>query len=298
MGKKYSEQSLSSGTNTHASRSREPLVFVVSSDKRYLESVLADCADVPDTYDVYPGIDALMTALADRDKIDLAFAIIVEKTGVMVDAPLLRLCKLDYPQLHYVMLLGECEQSSHIRFQSFGVQSVLLPPFSSVSLKDEISTALPNIPQFKRHPDLMKRGRVRLDFLIPSDLSYVLGVNYLVSTLLKEFGFPPADCRVNIPLACDEALTNAIIHGNHSDPDKKVNIQLYISASRIKLRIMDQGEGFDADTVDDPTEGEALLRPSGRGVYLLKTIMDSVEYKDGGRVVELEKTNASSAGSD
>jgi serine/threonine-protein kinase RsbW len=127
-------------------------------------------------------------------------------------------------------------------------------------------------------------------------LSYVLGVNHLVSMLLKEFSFPASDYRINIPLACDEAITNAIIHGNRSDTEKKVSIQIYVSFSRIKVRIRDQGEGFDAATVEDPTEGVNLLRPSGRGVYLMRSIMDTVEYREGGRVLELEKANANANG--
>ena len=57
-----------------------------------------------------------------------------------------------------------------------------------------------------------------------------------------------------------------------------------------------QGPGFDVNKVADPLEGENMMRSSGRGVYLMKSIMDNVKYKDGGRVVELEKTNTGSAG--
>jgi serine/threonine-protein kinase RsbW len=138
----------------------------------------------------------------------------------------------------------------------------------------------------------MRRSNVRMDFLIPSDLSYVIGVNYQISNLLKEFGFPPQDTRVNIPLACDEAITNAIVHGNRSDPARKVNIQVYVSPNRFRIRVRDEGDGFEVARVADPTHGEALLRPSGRGVYLMRNIMDVVEFKEGGRVVELEKKNA------
>ncbi|UCG50909.1 MAG: ATP-binding protein [Candidatus Latescibacterota bacterium] len=273
-------------------RTREPEVFVVSSDSQYAESILSQCRDVPKKYTVYDSIKGLMSALSKREKVNLAFAVIVEESGDSVDTPALRVCKLNFPQLYYIVMLEECRQQSNVRFQSLGVQSLLLPPFSEVSLKREIATALPNIPQFKRHPDLMSRGSVRLDFLIPSDLSYVLGVNHLISMLLKEFSFPASECRINIPLACDEALTNAIIHGNNSDPEKKVSIQIYISSSRIKLRIKDQGEGFDVDEVQNPTEGANVMRSSGRGVFLMKSIMDTVEYKDGGRVLELEKANS------
>jgi serine/threonine-protein kinase RsbW len=272
-------------------RARDPKVFFVSSDREYLESTMSQFEDVPGSYTVFESIGKLVETLAAPEKVELAFAVIVEKSGDAIDTPTLRTCKLNYPQLNYILILEECHQQNSVRFQSLGVQSILLPPFSEINLTREISTALPNIPQFKRSPDLMSRGSARLDFLIPSDLSYVLGVNHLISLLLKEFSFPPADTRINIPLACDEAITNAIVHGNKSDPNKKVSIQIYISSSRIKLRIKDQGEGFDVEGVDDPLEGDNLMRSSGRGVYLMKSIMDTVAYKDGGRVLELEKTN-------
>jgi len=295
MGKSYSDQTVSSSQAPSAG-ARDPQVFVVASDADYLESVLSQCRDVPDCPTAFCGLFPLMEALAKADKINLVFAIVVERTANSVDTLALRQCKLDFPQVNFILLVEECEQRCLVRFQSLGVQSVLLPPFSEVSLKREIATALPNIPQFKRHPDLSHRGSVRLDFLIPSDLSYVLGVNHLVSMLLKEFSFPAPEYRINIPLACDEAITNAIIHGNGSDPEKKVSIQIYISSSRIKVRIKDQGEGFDVASVADPTEGTNILRPSGRGVYLMRSIMGSVEYKEGGRVLELEKANASPNG--
>ena len=295
MGKKYSEQT--PATPESAQRPRAPLVFLVSSDRVYAESMMAQCAEVPDDYTFCADIQQLADALAELDSVPLAFALIVEKTCQPVDPLLLRTCKLDHPEINYVFMLEECEQSSFLRFQTIGVQNVILPPFDEVNLNSEIDTALPNIPQFKRNSDLMKRGLVRLDFSIPSDLQYVLGVNYLVALLLKEFGFPTSDYRINIPLVCDEALTNAILHGNNGDPAKKVGIQIYVSASRFKIRVKDQGQGFDVGEVGDPREERNIMRSSGRGVYLMKAIMDSVEYKEEGRVVELEKINNSSEGS-
>ncbi len=295
MGRKFSDQGT---TSIHAKShgARGPAVYVVSSDAAYLKAVLSSCLDIPDQYSVCSNISEMMSALAAADKLNVVFAIIVEKNVDAVDTLSLRTCKLDYPQVNFIIMLEECEQRCYIRFQSLGVQSILLGPYTEVSLRNEIATALPNIPQFKRHPDLPYRGSVRFDFLVPSDLSYVLGINHLVSTLLKEFSLPAADYRINIPLACDEAITNAMIHGNGSDIEKKVSIQIYISSSRIKLRIKDQGEGFDVDQVANPTDGENLMRSSGRGVYLMKSIMDTVEYKDGGRVLEIEKANTNSNG--
>jgi serine/threonine-protein kinase RsbW len=271
-------------------------VFIVATDPAFLDRVLSECEDAPQGAARFSNLDALSRALTQFERIALAFVLLVEHRGADLDIPALRHLRLNFPQLVIMSLLEGCDQQTSLRLHSIGVQAILLPPFNRINLTREIASALPNVPNFKRHPDLMRRSTVRMDFLIPSDLSYVIGVNYQISNLLKEFGFPPQDTRVNIPLACDEAITNAIIHGNRSNPEKKVNIQVYVSPNRFRIRVRDEGDGFELARVDDPTRGEALLRPSGRGVYLMRNIMDSVEYKEGGRVVELEKKNGGANG--
>jgi anti-sigma regulatory factor (Ser/Thr protein kinase) len=267
-------------------------VFIVATEADFLERALRECQDPPTGAARYSTLPALSQALSKLERITLAFVLLVERRGIDLDIPELRRLRLDFPQLVILSLLEECDQQSSLRLQSIGVHEILLPPFERINLTHEIMSAVPNVPNFKRHPDLMRRSSVRMDFLIPSDLTYVIGVNYQISQLLKEFGFPAQDTRVNIPLACDEAITNAIIHGNRSNPEKKVSIQLYVSPNRFRIRVRDEGEGFELERVADPTRGEALLRPSGRGVYLMRNIMDTVEFKDGGRVVELEKKNS------
>lgn len=274
----------------------ERTVFVVASEPAFLEQVFSLCADAPADATRFDSLESLFDALVQFERLSLAFVVLVARKGADVDIPALRRVRLEFPQLVMMAVLGECDQQSALRLQSIGVHGILLPPFERISLGREIATALPNVPNFKRHPDLMRRASVRLDFLIPSDLTYVIGINYHISSLLKEFGYPPQDTRVNIPLACDEAITNAIVHGNESSPDKKVNIQIYVSPNRFRIRVRDEGDGFDVDAVSNPTRGEALLRSSGRGVYLMRNIMDVVEFKDGGRVVELEKRNGGSNG--
>lgn len=274
----------------------ERTVFAVASDGHYLDRVFATCEEPPPSPARYASLDELSRALAQFERISLAFVFLVEARGESIDIPALRRLRLEYPQIVLMALLGECGQQTALRLQSIGVHGILLPPFERISLAREIATAVPNVPNFKRHPGLMRRASVRLDFVIPSDLTYVLGINYHISNLLKEFAYPAQDTRVNIPLACDEAITNAIIHGNHSAPDKKVSIQIYVSPNRFRMRVRDEGEGFDLSRVADPTRGEALMRSSGRGVYLMRSIMDVVEFKEGGRVVELEKRNGNAGG--
>lgn len=274
----------------------ERTVFAVTSDEAYLEGVFNACAEPPAAAARFASIDALSDALAQFERLALAFVLIVEPRGDRIDIPALRHLRVDFPHVVLMALLGECDQQSALRLQSIGVHGILLPPFERVNLGREIASAAPNVPNFKRHPDLMRRASVRIDFVIPSDLTYVLGINYHISNLLKEFGYPAPDTRVNVPLACDEAITNAIVHGNNSAPDKKVSIQVYVSSNRFRIRVRDEGEGFDVAQVANPTQGDALMRSHGRGVYLMRSIMDVVEFKDNGRVVELEKRNANAGG--
>lgn len=268
-----------------------PALYGVVSDPSFFERLRSQCSNVPSNIDFYPTVAQLLVRLESESKIGLAFALFAERSGSDMDVPGLRKLRIDFPQVIPIVILESCDAQSEHRLLSVGVHSIILPPFERVDLAQEIASVAPKVPGFKRHPDLMRRGQIRLDFLIPSDLSYVLGINYEVSLLLKEFGFPQQDARINIPLACDEAITNAIVHGNKSQPDKKVNVQIYISGSRFRIRVRDQGEGFDHGRVADPREEDNVHRGSGRGVFLMRNIMDTVEYKEGGRVLELEKLN-------
>jgi serine/threonine-protein kinase RsbW len=295
MARKFSDSFFVAPSATRLMRD-ERTVFVVASEPTFLDRVFSQCADAPVDAPRYRSLDELFGALAQFERLSLAFVILVAPRGADLDIPALRRVRLEFPQLIMMAVLEECDQQAALRLQSIGVHGILLPPFERLSLLREVATAVPNVPNFKRHPDLMRRASVRLDFLIPSDLTYVIGINYHISNLLKEFGYPPQDTRVNIPLACDEAITNAILHGNAGDPEKRVNIQIYVSPNRFRIRVRDEGKGFKLEDVDNPTEGEALLRSSGRGVYLMRNIMDVVEFKDGGRVVELEKRNTAPHG--
>ena len=92
-----------------------------------------------------------------------------------------------------------------------------------------------------------------------------------------------------IHLAVEEALVNAIMHGNRLDSDKQVRVRCRVSPKVVRVEITDEGEGFDPSKVPDPTDPERLEVPSGRGVMLMKAFMSRVEYNDSGNCVVLEK---------
>lgn len=93
----------------------------------------------------------------------------------------------------------------------------------------------------------------------------------------------------NVKLALEEALTNAMRHGNALDPQLKVGVSIQADGARIALDVHDQGKGFDFQSLPDPTTGAYVNRPSGRGIFLMRKLMDSVEFYDGGRGIKMVK---------
>jgi serine/threonine-protein kinase RsbW len=93
----------------------------------------------------------------------------------------------------------------------------------------------------------------------------------------------------SIKLALEEALVNAIKHGNQCDRNKKVEIAYSLLPDRFEIKITDEGEGFDPAEVPDPTAIENLERPCGRGLMLIKHYMTEVRYNERGNSVVLSK---------
>lgn len=107
---------------------------------------------------------------------------------------------------------------------------------------------------------------------------------------LKQHGWPREDI-FGVRLALEEALINAIKHGNHSDASKSVYFLCQLAADRLRLEIRDEGAGFDPELVPDPTDPEHISLPSGRGLLLMRAYMSHVEYNAKGNGVVMEKVS-------
>jgi serine/threonine-protein kinase RsbW len=103
--------------------------------------------------------------------------------------------------------------------------------------------------------------------------------------------------EMDIEIALREALGNAIVHGNGDDPDKCVSVTCRCTPDgEVSITVQDEGQGFETGTMPDPTALENRLRTSGRGIYLMKALMDEVHFENGGAVVRMcKKPNRSSA---
>lgn len=96
--------------------------------------------------------------------------------------------------------------------------------------------------------------------------------------------------EVDIEIAVGEALTNAVVHGNHEDPNKRVCVTSRCSEDgEVSIAVHDEGEGFDSLAVPDPTAPENVLSSHGRGIYLIRTLMDEVAFEQNGTVLKMRK---------
>lgn len=92
-----------------------------------------------------------------------------------------------------------------------------------------------------------------------------------------------------IRLSLDEAVTNAIHHGNGDDPTKNVTIEFSVDDQAVRITVADRGEGFCPDDLPDPTEEENLATPHGRGVMLMSVYMTEVAYNACGNAISMVK---------
>jgi serine/threonine-protein kinase RsbW len=128
-----------------------------------------------------------------------------------------------------------------------------------------------------------------LELEIPSDVREIERIVALVTEKCAEFDFPPRHLRLNVPVALTEALSNAILRGNMESSAKRVRVRAAVDAIKLVLEVTDQGSGFDLDDCTiDPTTPEEILREDGRGLFLMRSLMDRVErYSHNGNVVRL-----------
>jgi serine/threonine-protein kinase RsbW len=138
------------------------------------------------------------------------------------------------------------------------------------------------------NPSRDARPPLAADFQISSDLGEARSIQQQIEQLLHERQTHEHDV-FGIKLALEEALINAIKHGNQMDRNKKVRISFQLQADRFEIQISDEGPGFDPEDVPDPTAVENLERPCGRGLMLMRHYMTEVSYQLRGTMVVMRK---------
>lgn len=128
-----------------------------------------------------------------------------------------------------------------------------------------------------------------LESVIPSDHAAARVPKALIIKELEDHRFGEREVFA-IKLALEEALANAVNHGNQGDSTKTVTVRYAVSDEKAAIIVRDEGPGFSPDEVPDPTHPDRLSIPNGRGIMLIKAYMDVVEYRDQGREVYFVKS--------
>ena len=129
-----------------------------------------------------------------------------------------------------------------------------------------------------------------MEFDIPSNLLRGREVQNAILDACRDHGFTD-DAYFAIKLALDEAVTNAIKHGNKLDPDKRVLVRAAVADNSMWVEVRDEGPGFHRPTVPDPTAEENLDKCSGRGLLLIEAYMTEVAWSEDGRTIRMTRDN-------
>jgi serine/threonine-protein kinase RsbW len=136
------------------------------------------------------------------------------------------------------------------------------------------------------------------ELTVPSTLEALDAVQRLVTDATREYGLSE-DFAYWMELTICESMINAIRHGNQCDPSKKAHLKISLVGPQIEVIVEDQGHGFNLGDLADPTETKNLLKPSGRGILIIRSFMDEVDISqsEGGgnrlRMVKRLPENAS-----
>jgi serine/threonine-protein kinase RsbW len=123
--------------------------------------------------------------------------------------------------------------------------------------------------------------RVSLEVEIPSDVSYIERVVDLIRHPCAELAYNARQLSLNVPVALSEAISNAILRANNEDPDKRVFVRAEVDTRRLVLDVRDEGAPFDLDgNIRDATDPDNIEREDGRGLFLMRALMDRVERFD------------------
>ena len=130
--------------------------------------------------------------------------------------------------------------------------------------------------------------------LVPSDLKYLVDVDNFVEAFLRDWGLNESTVA-DIAISVSELVNNAVEHGNatkvSADDDRAVKVTVRKIASAVKISVADQGHGFDPTKIEDPLAEENLLKAAGRGIFIVRNLMDEVDVKTtpDGTVVTITK---------
>jgi serine/threonine-protein kinase RsbW len=142
----------------------------------------------------------------------------------------------------------------------------------------------------KRQSDLHRGSPcIQMELSLPSEVLAISPFVDRLMLLIKKCRCAPGN-ETDVEIALREALTNAVVHGNHEDPRKQVHVSCRCDVEEeVAIVVKDEGQGFDSNAIPDPTARGAIESSHGRGIYLMKALMDEIRFEQSGAVVHMRK---------
>lgn len=138
------------------------------------------------------------------------------------------------------------------------------------------------------------KNDIDIDITLPSNTRYLRMISSIGEKVAQEIDCPEGIREAlssQLAVVLTEGLVNAIKHANRSDPDKDIHVRINVSNKNLVVRIYDEGVGFDLDTVPSPCFTLAGMEDKGRGIFILRSLMDTVKYtrSANGNILEMVK---------
>jgi CheY-like chemotaxis protein len=194
-----------------------------------------------------------------------------------------------HPQVPVVMVSGFGDVETVVKALKLGAENFLTKPLDMDELERTVEQSLAISCARPRGSKIQGTIQQTIHIETQSRLEFIAGVIYQIALSSVAVGFSSYDLDGNLKLALAEAITNAIEHGNQNDPDKLVRVDVRLKRDLLEVTIQDEGSGFNYGQQYDPTAEENLLRERGRGLFLIRAIMDEVYFNQTGSAVTLKK---------
>lgn len=193
------------------------------------------------------------------------------------------------PRVPFIFISGFGDIPTVVEALKAGAENFLTKPLELDLLAKVVAQSLSLATTLA--PSMLQLARMRqiTQLEVPSRFEFIRELISQITQSAICVGYAQHDLDNNLKLALVEALTNAMEHGNRWDENRLVRLEADLTSDCLKVTIEDQGPGFDACSLPDPTCGEQLLSERGRGVFLMRAIMDEVIYNPAGNRLTLVK---------
>lgn len=265
---------------------------LVVEDSKTMQIFLRNLLE-PEDYEVIvandgeSGMELFRQAVAENRSFDIVMTDVVMPRMSGLD--LLKKVRALNRDTIVVVLTSDANVDTAIEALNLGANNFLHKPPNSEEILSVMWRATKQREIFLENAELNPFTERTIHIEIPSQLKFIKGIAHNIIADAKLMGYDEADLHDKIPVTVDEAVTNAIKHGNKFQEDKKVYIDIHIDVERIKIVVADEGPGFNVKAVPDPTDPANFLKPSGRGILFMSIGMDEVRFNEKGNILTLIK---------